>query len=58
MSKTTISEKEFLSVFNDEDKAVKFFEVNRWPNGRHCPRCNSKVPRVRTVRGPRPGRQA
>ena len=42
MSKTTISEKEFLEVFNDEDKAVQFFEANRWPNGRHCPRCNSK----------------
>lgn len=42
MSKTTISEMEFLGLFNDEDKAVKFYEANRWPNGRHCPRCNSK----------------
>ncbi|MDE2759315.1 MAG: IS1595 family transposase [Paracoccaceae bacterium] len=41
MSKTTISEMEFLSVFADEDKAVQFFEANRWPNGRHCPCCGS-----------------
>jgi len=41
MSKTTISEFEFLEVFADEDKAVKFFEANRWPAGRHCPCCGS-----------------
>ena len=41
MSKTTISEFQFLEQFNTEEKAVQFFESARWPEGRHCPHCGS-----------------
>ena len=41
MKEKAISEFEFLSQFNTEKKAVKFFESARWPNGRHCPTCGS-----------------
>ncbi len=34
MSKTTISEYTFLERFNTEEKAVEFFEMLRWKNGR------------------------
>ena len=39
MSKTTISEFKFLEQFNTEKKAVKFFEMVRWSQGRFCPKC-------------------
>jgi len=42
MSKTTISEMEFIEVFSSEDKALKFFEMHRWRDGRYCPCCGSK----------------
>ena len=41
MSKTNISEFEFLEQFNTEEKAVQFFEECRWPNGVSCPCCGS-----------------
>ncbi len=41
MSKTTVSEFQFLEQFNTEEKAVQFFERARWPMGRHCPHCGS-----------------
>lgn len=41
MKEITISEFEFLSKFNTEAKAVKFFEVTRRPESRHCPTCGS-----------------
>ena len=41
MTKKIISEFEFLSKFNTEGKAVRFFEVARWPEGRFCPSCGS-----------------
>ncbi len=28
-----------LEMFPDEETAVKWFENQRWPNGRHCPHC-------------------
>ena len=39
MSKTTISEYTFLERFNTEEKAVEFFEMLRWKEGRTCPSC-------------------
>ena len=41
MSKTTISEFEFLQRFDTEAKAVTFYEAIRWEQGRTCPRCDS-----------------
>ena len=41
MSKTTISEFEFLTMFDTEAKSVSWFESKRWPNGRYCPACGS-----------------
>lgn len=41
MSKTTISEFEFLKRFDTEAKAVAFYESIRWEQGRTCPRCDS-----------------
>ena len=41
MSKTTISEFEFLKRFDTEAKAVAFYEAIRWEQGRTCPRCDS-----------------
>ncbi len=41
MKEKTISEFAFLSKFDTEDKAVKFFESARWSGGRHCPTCGS-----------------
>ena len=42
MSKTTISEYQFLKQFSTETKAVAFFEKYRWPEGRYCSHCGSK----------------
>ena len=39
MSKTTISEYSFLERFNTEERAVEFFEMLRWKEGRTCPSC-------------------
>jgi len=41
MSKTTISEFEFLKRFDTEDKAVAYYESIRWATGRVCPRCHA-----------------
>ena len=41
MSKTTISESEFLTQFDTEASAVSYFERLRWPNGINCPYCDS-----------------
>lgn len=41
MSKTTISEFEFLKRFDTEAKAVAYYESVRWANGRTCPRCHA-----------------
>lgn len=42
MKEKTISEFAFLSKFDSEAKAVKFFENARWKaSGRHCPTCGS-----------------
>ena len=41
MSKTTISEYEFLQRFNTEEKAVKFYEGLRWAEGITCPYCGT-----------------
>ncbi len=42
MSKTTVSEFEFLSRFSTEATAVSYFEGLRWAEGRTCPYCTSK----------------
>ncbi len=42
MDKVTLSEFEFLSTFDTETHAVKFFESVRWKAGRLCPRCDSQ----------------
>ncbi len=42
MPKVTISEFEFLSKFDTEDKAVTFFESVRWKQGRTCPHCSDQ----------------
>ena len=36
-----MGELDFLSWIGNEDKAVRFFESRRWPNGRFCPECGS-----------------
>ena len=41
MSKTTISEIEFIKLYGEESKAVEYFESLRWPDGRYCPECGS-----------------
>ena len=37
-----LSSYEFMQKFNTEEKAIKFFEKERWPNEIICPSCNSK----------------
>jgi transposase-like protein len=32
---------ELLEMFPDEEAATKWFENQRWPDGRHCPHCGS-----------------
>lgn len=41
MKEKAVSEFAFLSKFNTEKKAVKFFEATRWPGGRYCPVCGN-----------------
>ena len=38
----TISLFELTERFPDEESAVAWFIQQRWPNGVHCPSCNSK----------------
>ena len=37
-----LSSYEFMQKFNTEEKAIKFFEAERWSNGVICPTCKSK----------------
>ena len=41
VNEKTMNKFAFLSKFNTEKKAVKFFEVARWSAGRYCPTCGS-----------------
>ena len=40
MPKTTISEFEFLKLYDTEDPDFAFYEGLRWPDGRCCLNCN------------------
>ncbi len=40
-SRKGIGVMELLEMFPDEEAATKWFENQRWPDGRHCPHCGS-----------------
>ena len=48
----TLGIAEFMALVPDEEAAVKYFESKRWPDGPHCPRCESR--NVRRCRGIKP----
>lgn len=44
---------QFFKMFPDEDTARKYYEKERWPNGVHCPHCDSKES-VRVMKSQKP----
>jgi len=44
---------EWLAMYPDEDSAVRYLEKVRWPNGPHCPKCNTAEVRIGATRNRR-----
>ena len=54
--RTGMTVMELLRRFPDDEAAERWFEAQRWPEGRHCPRCGSTSTAVVKDRKPMPYR--